>query len=315
MTPAQKLRQSPPALPVGVFLVAFLLISCVILTTCDCGMPPGDIELVVLYTSDEHGRIEETDETDGVARMLGLWEEDEGLAASDGVLVLSGGDMWSGTVISDDVQGESVVEVMNAMGYDGAALGNHEFDFGLVNLQLRAAEMDFPLLAANVIETATGEIPDFASAYVIRNVAGISVGVIGLASLRTPNIVLEEYVAPFEFIDCELTLRDVVPEVKAAGAQLVVVISHLCPDEMRALAPAAAELGVSVIGGGHCHVRLAETTNGVELVEAGEHLTAYVRIVLRIDPDGEIVAVSTEVKDNTGGTPDQGIETIIAEWL
>ena len=74
--------------------------------------------------------------------MISVWQDDLGYAPGGTFLVLSGGDMWTGPAISTWFQGQSMVEVMNAMDYDAAAVGNHEFDFGLEALRKRVSVME-----------------------------------------------------------------------------------------------------------------------------------------------------------------------------
>ena len=94
------------------------------------------------------------------ANLVGLWRTAEGYQADGSFLLLSGGDMWTGPAISTWFQGQSMAEVMNAMGYDAAAVGNHEFDFGLEMLKARAAESEFPFLSANIRTKADGTTPE-----------------------------------------------------------------------------------------------------------------------------------------------------------
>ena len=78
--------------------------------------------LIIVYTNDEHGWMESSsDDHSGAARLLNTWENMEGFGQS---LILSGGDMWTGPALSTLTEGESMVHVMNTMGYDAAALGN-----------------------------------------------------------------------------------------------------------------------------------------------------------------------------------------------
>jgi 5'-nucleotidase / UDP-sugar diphosphatase len=110
-----------------------------------------------------------TDAHGGAASMLTHWREDEGYSPDGPFLVLSGGDTWTGPALSTWFDGESMIEVMNLMGYDAAAVGNHEFDFGLDGLRERGAQAEFPFLAANM-RTAAGTEIDFALPYVVHEV-------------------------------------------------------------------------------------------------------------------------------------------------
>ena len=135
--------------------------------------------LTILYTNDEHGWMEGKEKGRGAANMVGLWREREEYSEEGPYLVLSGGDMWTGPAISSWFDGESMAEVMNAMGYDAAAIGNHEFDKGISVLRERAAQSEFPFLSANIRDRESGEMADFAIPYVILEVADLQVGLIG----------------------------------------------------------------------------------------------------------------------------------------
>jgi 2',3'-cyclic-nucleotide 2'-phosphodiesterase (5'-nucleotidase family) len=107
--------------------------------------------LTILYTNDEHGWLAAQKNLDGssvggAAEMLGRWREQEGYTPDGPFLVLSGGDMWTGPAISSWFNGDSAAEVMDLMGYQAAAAGNHEFDFGLDVLRRPAKNAGFPFL-------------------------------------------------------------------------------------------------------------------------------------------------------------------------
>ncbi len=295
-------------------LSALLFVS-----ACDwlgLGDEPANVRnLVVLYTNDEHGWMEATENTGGAAGIVGLWKEKEGYVQDSSFLILSGGDMWTGPAISTWFKGESMAEVMNAMGYDAAAIGNHEFDFRAEGIRVRLEQSDFPFLSANIREKATGDIPDFATPYIIQEVNGVQVGLIGLTTTTTSISAFPEYVADYDFIPYEDALEEIVPQARVEGAELLIVLGHICHDEMRALAPTAAALGIAVIGGGHCHERVTDKVAGVALIESGEHLKAYVKVELTFDTEADTVAaIEASIHDNTGGSPDTAVAAIVAYW-
>ena len=140
--------------------VFWIMIVCVLCTACtvasnigtDKGQPGTEHvrQITVLYTNDEHGWLAATDDFDGAAGMLGLWRDVEGYTEDGPFLVISGGDTWTGPAISSWFDGESMVDVMNAMGYDAAAIGNHEFDFGVGGLRARLDQVKLFGRAAEV---------------------------------------------------------------------------------------------------------------------------------------------------------------------
>lgn len=277
---------------------------------------PGTLRhLTILYTNDEHGWMEATEGTGGAAGLMGLWREKEGYTPDGPFLILSGGDMWTGPAISTWFDGESMADVMNAMGYDAAAIGNHEFDFGLDGLAERAAQSEFPFLSANIRDRVSGDVADIALPYVLKEVSGIQVGLIGLTTVDTPQTTMPDNVAAFDFIPYREALEQVVPQARFDGAELLIVVAHICGDEMHALAPTAAGLGIAVIGGGHCNERVSSVVNGVALIEGGAHLEAYAKVDLAFDTaTGTVVDLKPSTHSNTGGTPDPGVADVIAHW-
>jgi 2',3'-cyclic-nucleotide 2'-phosphodiesterase/3'-nucleotidase len=217
--------------------------------------------LTILYTNDEHGWMEPANQNGGTASMLRGWQRQDGYTQDGPFLALSGGDMWTGPALSTWFRGESMVDVMNAMGYSAAAIGNHDFDFGVDALQQRAAQANFPLLSANIREKSTGKTPDFARPYVIQEINRIKIGLMGLTTLETPVDTNPSLVVDYEFLPYEDSLREVVQKMKADGAQLMILLGHLCTGEMRSLAPVATELGIQILCTGHCHEETVEGWN------------------------------------------------------
>lgn len=281
--------------------------------------PPIDTSLynriVILYTNDEHGWMEPSGQYGGAAGMMGLWKENEAYTADGPFLILSGGDMWTGPAISTWTQGESMTAVMSAMEYDAAAIGNHEFDFRIDGLVQRISESAFPLLAANIREKNTGEIPPFAVPYIIKEVNGVKVGLIGLSSESTPLTTFPDFVEDLEFINYVDALEETVPQVKGEGAQLLVVLGHICHSEMLTLAPYAAELGIALVGGGHCNQLITDDPEGVTYVQTNGHMMYYARVDIYFDTGTEtVMSINASVHENSGGAPDPAIESIVSFW-
>ncbi len=300
------------------FLLA-CLICALLLPACAPpapSVPEGEVirEITVLYTNDEHGWMAGHAAGDSAAAMLGLWRQQE--AVDDGnVLILSGGDMWVGPALSTWYEGAGMVEVMNAMGYHAAAIGNHEFDFGVDVLRERIAEAEFALLGANIYDTTTGQRADFALPYVIEEVNGVAVGIIGLTATDTPAKTRPSNVANLEFRPYADVLREVVPQVRAEGAELLIVLAHVSSEELRELAPTAAELGIALLCGGHSHRRVATTVAGIPLVEAGASFIHYGRVQLSFDvQSGEVVQSDVVLVPNANGLPDPEVEALVTGW-
>jgi 5'-nucleotidase/UDP-sugar diphosphatase len=272
--------------------------------------------LALLYTNDEHGWMERTADYAGAAGLAASWKE---LAGSTNnhrqYLILSGGDMWTGPAISTLTTGRSMVDVMNALGYQAAALGNHEFDFGLENLRNRVSEMHFPLLAANVIYKSNGQQPDFVKPYMLIDINDVSVGIIGLASVITPLTTNSKIVADLAFTGYAEALQKFVPRVRAEGAELLIVIGHICLDEMIALAPLASELGIKLIGGGHCHELCQEQIAGVQLIQSGSDWQHFIQVDILFDDLADtVISLTSHTYPNTSTLSDTTIAGLVSAW-
>ena len=170
-----------------------VLFLSLISTLVACAAPKG--QLRILHTTDIHGHF--ADGLSGVASII-----DEVRAEGHEVLLLDSGDMWSGTLISDRNEGALGVQAYNALGYDAAAVGNHEFDYGPIgpertgssdpfgSLKARIKEAHFPILSANIKERTSGDIPPWENlaASVMIERAGYRIGIVGATTEETPSI-------------------------------------------------------------------------------------------------------------------------------
>ncbi|MBC8479775.1 MAG: bifunctional metallophosphatase/5'-nucleotidase [FCB group bacterium] len=272
-------------------------------------------QLTILYTNDEHGWLVREGNTGGVSELMGQWRQVEGYTEDGPFLILSGGDNWTGPAISTWFKGESTVEAMNAMQYDVSTIGNHEFDFGQDILQTRIEEAYFPYLSANMVREDNGEQHELALPYTIKVVNGIHVGIIGLTFLGADDINFPESVENIDFIDYAGVLNEVVPQVRAEGAELLVVTSHMCDGGVQSIMPLLNELGVTFIGGGHCHWTISEIVDGVGHIEAGSNFSSYGKVIIGYNILEDVVTnleVSTHL--NEGLYTDQAVADVVAYW-
>ena len=252
--------------------------------------------IVILHTNDFHGAVEPeeiqgsggTSEEGGLVNMVSLIDQlrDE---HPDRTLLLDAGDTFQGTYVSNSTEGELVMAAMNLVGYDAWTLGNHEFDWGQEPLQARIAQAGFPALAANILDTESGEPWDAVQPYTIVETGRIRVGILGLTYPDTPVINRPENVAGLDFQRAEETVRRYLPELQEQ-ADLIVVLSHLGYDGDLDLAKAVD--GVDVIVGGHSHMFLERPreVNDTLIVQAGAKGQVVGRLELTVSVDtGQVV--------------------------
>jgi 5'-nucleotidase/UDP-sugar diphosphatase len=276
---------------------------------------PETITLTVVYTNDEHGWMAGEEEGQGAAELAGLWATE--FSESDVVLPISGGDNWTGPAISTWFQGESMVDVMNAMGYVASTIGNHEFDFETSGLAARSEQANFPYLGANIRYKANGEIPSDLGIqpFTVIDVAGVQIGIIGLANQETPMVTNPLYVAELDFTHYEAALREYLPQVQATGTDLVLAPTHICESELSQLAQEVKDLGIALFGGGHCHEQFAEKEESAILLGGGSNLRGYAFATFEVETaSGAYELVDYGTEENFGGAPQPQVAEIVAHW-
>lgn len=240
----------------------------------------------------------------GLGRVLTLKKQIQ--KESPNTLFLFSGDTISPSVESITYKGAQMIEAWNIAGLDYATFGNHEFDFGPEVLMERIKESRFGWVAANVIDTKTGQTFAGVPPFVIREFDGVKVGIIGLVLPETkttsrpgPNV---EFHSP-----CEIA-KKVIPEMRAKGAQVIVALTHLSMREDKELARCA---DVDVIIGGHEHTLLESAAGGAPIFK----MTADARELGRIDLnfskstgklesiDWKVIPVDDETKEDPGFAP------------
>ncbi|MFP7696800.1 bifunctional metallophosphatase/5'-nucleotidase [Trueperella sp. LYQ143] len=248
--------------------------------------PLGD--LTVLATTDVHGHAVDYDYFTGEAfgaqkpeKALGM----DHLATAikkirtekgDGTVVLmDNGDLIQGSPINTYYQNnrkpdsvDPMAKVLNYLKYDVGVVGNHEFNYGMDNLRQLRGNLKMPLLGANVIDVSTNKPYLEPYTMLTRQIGGedVKIGVIGVV---TPGVRVWDKAnveGVLRFQDCVEAVKQWVPEVRKAGADVVVVLAHTGLDaegytwnpadltENIATSIATQTSGVDLIIGGHSHV-------------------------------------------------------------
>ncbi len=237
-----------------------------------------------------------------------------------GTSLFDGGDIMQGTAISNLLFGESTIDVYNRMGYMASVMGNHEFDWGLTALQERVAQADFSFLLANVFNTGTDTRPDWMKPTAMFTLKGLQVGVIGVTSKDTPSIVMAGNTAGLEFRDPGPIVSQLVSELRAAGADIVVVLAHM-PDIINSTVSgeitSVAVPGVDLIISGHSHSGYSGLINNIPIIQQYSSGTAIGVSDLRYDRVYCKVATSAlqvVTTYNAEVTPDAGIAAVVKQY-
>ena len=233
------------------------------------------VKLTILHVNDTHGHIipyidKSIDDRVPVsgADYLATLIQGERAANPEGCLLLSAGDMFQGTPISNIFQGRPVIEIMNHMQYDAMALGNHEFDWGQDVLGNIIASSKFPVLSANVFKKDGSLFPGV-KPFVMVTRHHVRIAIIGLTTPETPYTSKPGNLKGLSFVPPEQILPALIKIVRSKGADLVLVLSHLGLDADRDLAKRVK--GIDIIVGGHSHTAVDDPINesGTIIVQAG----------------------------------------------
>ena len=267
-------------------------------------------ELVIVHTNDFHGHIQETQKYAGAARITA--EVKAIRENNEAVIFLDAGDAISGTPVSSMFEGEPIFEVMNTMGYDVGLLGNHEFDHGYRKIERFRDIAEHPLLTANAYGP-DGELLGDAP-YVILDIAGIAVGIIGLVTEDSPKLFSPvgneglTFAAPAERLDV------LIPEIRPQ-VDVLILLAHIGHEEELALAEQFQALDVII--GGHSHTLVEQPIQVGRTAVAQAHQYGTHLGLIRVNrapgkPSGPLQISGKLLKAKDLAEPDPRVENLVA---
>jgi 5'-nucleotidase / UDP-sugar diphosphatase len=237
----------------------------------------AEISLTILHVNDTHGHIIpyldksiDSERPVGGAEYLAKMVERERAANPRGTILLSAGDMFQGTPVSNLFHGKPLIEIMNYLRYDAMALGNHEFDWGQDVLQSIISSASFPVVSANVFKRGGRHIPGV-KPYVILKRKGVRIAVIGITTPDTYYTSKPGNLTGLTFVQPEKVLPAIIRRVRAQGASIVIALTHDGVDADRELARKVR--GIDIIVGGHSHTAVRDPVieSGTVIVQAGSN--------------------------------------------
>lgn len=258
-----------------------------------------------IYTlNDFHGAVFETRGQPGISR-LGQFLISKKKQNPDRTIILSSGDMFQGTAISSLTKGDVMVEAMNIIGFDAMALGNHEFDWGLDELQrlcdgkLENMEADFPILAANILHKGTLMPAAWVQPYAVIEAAGLKIGVIGLIGEDLAGDILASVIKHYVFDKQMPTIKKYARILRDEGCDIVIVASHSDTSKINDdIARLPVSERVDAVINGHTHQYYAGEVYGdynvpLPFIQSGSngHFIGNIRLYIHKDTK-EITAVT-----------------------
>lgn len=233
----------------------------------------ADYTLTILHLNDFHSRFESINKYDsncnaegeaagecfgGIARIKTALDERRDALEGNNLLFLSAGDEFQGSLFYTTYKSEVVADFFNELGLDAAATGNHEFDDGPEELAAFIDRAEFPILAGNFDVEANPALAGKMKDYVVFDLGGEKVGVIGGLTVDTVDISSPGEGVSFE--DATTAIQPLVDELEADGVNKIILLSHLgYPEDLRV---AENVTGIDVIVGGHSNTLLSNKAEG-----------------------------------------------------
>lgn len=278
------------------------------------------VNLTILYINDWHGWLEPHDGRGGAATYMGYFKQEGYDSLNDSYLILNGGDENTGPAVATLTKGEAMMDVMNTMNFTASVIGNHEFDYGIEWMNYRQNTSNFPLLSCNIFDNGTTDLANFTIPWVVQEHAGIHVGIVGLTTTATETAAHPKYTQYYDFGDYETALRANIPAMREAGAEVIIVLTHIVPDELITLASAVSDLEVSLFLGGHGGTPQVTSIAGSLVVMAGHYAQQYARIDLKVDiasnPKIVLGSSASLIENIEGGvTPDSEVQQVVDYWV
>lgn len=270
------------------------------------------VVIEILHTNDSHARaLEGKYDGMGYAKLATLVSRIK--AANPNTLLIDAGDAFHGTTLATLEEGESIVEIMNMVGYDYMAPGNHDFNYGSDKLIELAAMAEFPILSSNIFQ----DDKPFLAQYEITEIGGVTIGIFGLTSEETTYKTHPDNVEGLVFADAIASAQKMVDKL-AGEVDIIICIGHIGTDQSTLI---TSEMICNAVGGidlfidGHSHTEIEHgivTETGTVIVSAGQYLqnlghvtltyangivSIEAKLIQRVTPNSDIENLIDEIKD------------------
>ncbi|GEM_PF-211215 len=251
--------------------------------------------ITILHTNDFHmyllGSLNKNKEPiGGSARIYTLVKEERAYNPDRTLLVDAGDAIGGGPPIGAFFDGKDVIEVYNAMGYNYAVFGNHEFDWGKDLLSQRVNEAKYTYVCSNVIDTTTNST-FMSKPYDIKSLGFVKLGIFGVTTPQLPILVNPNGLSNLEIKDPISTATNVVSTLKE-NSDYIVLLSHLgysasnyYTGDIGDVQLASKVSGINLIIGGHTHTVLDKPTviNNTYIVQTGSYGNNLGRVRLHFE--------------------------------
>ncbi len=280
-------------------VLIFILVFSMTAFADDTAVPAatgGAKTITIIHTNDVHARVNEDKSAGmGYAKVAALASD---ITVKTGIepILVDAGDALHGQTIATLERGESIVNIMNNVGYDVMAPGNHDFNYGSDRLLELAGEASFEMISAN-IKKSDGS--NFLKPYTIIERNGIKLAFFGLSTPETTYKTNPKNVEGLSFADPVKEAEAMVAELKGK-ADVIVCVSHLGLDEASDITSklvAEKVQGIDVIIDGHSHTTLSEPlkVNDTLIVQTGDYLKNAGTVKIELDETNKVKGITASL--------------------
>ena len=282
-------------------LLAVILVIAMVFSLNVVSFASNEGDVTILYTNDIHTYID----GDLTYSKLAAYKD-----TFENVLLVDAGDAIQGTAYGSMDKGKTIIDLMNAAGYDVATLGNHEFDYGMEGrIKVTDEWAQYPYISANFYHEDNGVKGETVlPAYQIIEIGGRKIAFVGITTPEsftksTPAYFQDEngnYIYGIAGGEDGAALyaevQSAIDAAKAEGAEMVIALGHLGDD--LASQPWTSEETIANVTGlnafidGHSHSTVeGKDVNGTWLTQTGEYFGKIGMMLI----DGETGAITTDL--------------------
>lgn len=241
-----------------------------------------EVVLNIVSLNDTHGALIETHASAGLIKGA-TYIESVKKSNPKGTILLSAGDMYQGTAVSNLEYGNTMIECMNALEFDAMAVGNHEFDWGEQIIKNHHdgnkdnGEANYPYLASNIYysngtedESDDTKVP-WAQDYIILERKDIKIGIVSWISKSCEEDIAETIIKDFSFHSPLELVEENAKKCREEGCDIVIALGHEGADLNLSLMGFKEESKLDYIINGHSHTYYTND-RGVPSVQSGSSL-------------------------------------------
>lgn len=265
--------------------------------------------VTIIHVNDTHTYVDATDTAIGYAKLAGFYEQAK--SQNPNTILLDAGDTFSGTPNALIDYSDSLIPILNTIGFDVMVTGNHDYAFGSKQLLKLAGMLKHPVISGNIVYKATDK-PLFNGYTILTLDNGMKVGVVGLTHFTAQVM----GAADVKYTDPVAVGQKLVDEVKPQ-VDFVIGLLHVGVGEdgnANSIMIANEVKGLDVIIDGHTHTVLSEgrMENGILLAQAGEY-GKYIGVVDLNFENGKLVDAKARLisKEEAADLPEKA-ETLAA---